>query len=364
MGGNTLGRLLCVTTWGESHGDAMGCVIDGFPAGLKVDFKAVRDELKRDVPYPVLTRRVEENRMQIMSGLFKGETLGTPISIVIRNSNVESNRYRLIAHTPRPGHADLAYRLKYGHWDWRGGSRASGRTWAPLIPAGALAKQLASLLDVRIATRILVLGGIEIQQSGPNTLKNVIHQLAKEAQETGDATGGLVELSITGLPAGLGAPWFWRFQADIGHAILNVPGIKSFEVGAGLAAADLRASEFNDELAWRSDGRVTSRSNRAGGVLGGVTYGAPFIARFAVKATPSILVPQRTVDVVRGGDVSMVTEGRFDANFTPRCQVIAEALAALVTCDHMMISGFLPHDSLVPYDDRLRYARLGEEDME
>ena len=360
MGGNTLGRVLCVTTWGESHGEAMGCVMDGFPAGLKIDFKAVRSELDRDVPYPMLTRRVEENRMQFLSGVYKGETLGTPISIVIRNANVESDRYRLIAYTPRPGHADLAYRLKYGHWDWRGGSRASGRTWAPLIPAGALAKQLVALVGVTVTTRILVLGGIEIAPSGPNSLKNVINQLAKESQETGDATGGLVELTIDGLPAGLGSPWFWRFQADVGHAILSVPGIKSFEVGAGLAAADLRASEFNDELTWTKDGRVTSRTNRAGGVLGGITYGAPFVVRFAVKPTPSILVPQRTVDVIKGTEVAMVTEGRFDANFTPRCQVVAESLAALVTGDHMMLSGFLPRDSLVPYEDRMRYTRIDE----
>jgi chorismate synthase len=359
VGGNSLGRLLSVTTWGESHGESMGCVIDGFPAGLKLDLAAVREELKRDVPYPMLTRRVEENRMSILSGVYQGETLGTPISVLIRNSNVESDRYRLIAHTPRPGHADVAYRLKYGHWDWRGGSRASGRTWAPLIPAGAMTKQLVGLLNIEVKTRILVLGGIEIDETGQNTLKNVINMLSKESQETGDATGGLVELTITGLPAGLGAPWFWRFQADIGHAILNVPGIKSFEVGAGLAAADLRASEFNDELGWAPDGRVMSRTNRAGGVLGGITSGAPFVARFAVKPTPSILVPQRTVDVAKRTEVSMVTEGRFDANFTPRTQVIAEALAALVCADHLMISGFLPHDSLVPYEERLRYTRLG-----
>ena len=360
MGSNTLGRVLSVTTWGESHGESMGCVIDGFPAGLKLDLVAVREELNRDVPYPALTRRVEENRMSILSGVYEGETLGTPISILIRNSNVESDRYRAIAHTPRPGHADLTYRLKYGHWDHRGGSRASGRTWAPLIPAGAMIKQLIGLMDIRVTTKILVLGGVEIEATGTNTLKNVINQLAKESQETGDATGGLVELTVTGLPAGLGAPWFWRFQADIGHAILNIPGIKSFEVGAGLAAADLRASEFNDELTWTADGRPASRTNRAGGVLGGITYGAPFVARFAVKPTPSILVPQRTVDVVKRSEVQMVTEGRFDANFTPRCQVIAEALAALVSADHLMLSGFIPHDSLVPYEERLRYARLKE----
>ena len=357
MGGNTLGRLLQVTTWGESHGESMGCVLDGFPAGLKIDLKAIKEDLKQDVPYPVLTRRVEENRMRFLSGVYKGRTLGTPICMIIRNGNVESDRYKLIANTPRPGHADVTYRMKYGHWDWRGGSRASGRTWAPMIPAGSMAKQLLDLIDVHVSTRILVLGGVEIEPSGPNSLHTVIQRLAKESERTGDATGGLVELSITGLPGGIGSPWFWRFQADIGHALLNIPGIKSYEVGAGLAAADLLASEFNDELTWDKGGNVKGGTNNAGGVLGGITTGAPFVCRFAVKATPSILVPQRTIDV-RGGDKEIITEGRFDANFTPRVQIIAEALAALVSADQLMISGFLPHDSVIPYEDRLTYVNV------
>ncbi len=358
MGGNTLGRVLRVTTWGESHGDSLGCVIDGFPAGLKLDLKAIREELKRDVPFPFLSRRVEENRMRILSGVYKGMTLGTPISIIIQNDNVESDKYRAIAHTPRPGHADLTYRLKYGHWDWRGGSRASGRTWITIIPPGAIAKQFIDLLDIQVSARCIVLGGIEIDATGKNTIKNVIHRLAKESEKTGDATGGLVELSITGLPPGLGAPWFWRFQADIGHAILNIPGVKSYEVGSGLAAADLTATEFNDEFRWTRDGRVTSRTNNAGGVLGGITYGAPFVCRFAVKPTPSIRAPMQTVDVHTGQITKIQTEGRFDANYTPRVLVLAEALGALVTADHLILSGFLPHDSLVPFDERLQYSRV------
>jgi chorismate synthase len=338
----------------------MGCIVDGFPAGVKVDLKAIRKDLDRDMPYPVLSRRVEQNRMRMLSGVYKGRTLGTPISFMIRNGNVDSDRYRLIAMSPRPGHADLTYRMKYGHWDWRGGSRASGRTWAPIIPAGSLAKQLLEMVDINIQTRILVLGGVEVEAKGPNNLRTLIQRLAKEAEKTGDATGGLVELSITGLPAGIGAPWFWRFHADVGHAVLNIPGVKSFEVGAGLAAADLSASEFNDELIWGGDGRVKCRTNNAGGVLGGITSGMPFVCRFAVKPTPSVLVPQRTVNL-KGGEIDMVTEGRFDANFTPRVQVLAETMAALVAADHMMISGFLPHDSVVPYEDRLLYTRVDPE---
>ncbi len=357
MGGNTLGHLLQVTTWGESHGESMGCIIDGFPAGLRLDLAAMREDLKRDVPYPVLSRRVEENNMRLLSGVYKSRTLGTPISIIIRNNNVESDRYKLIAMTPRPGHADLTYRMKYGHWDWRGGSRASGRTWAPMIPAGSIAKQLLDLIGVQVSTRILVLGGVEVEPSGPNSLRTLIQRLAKESERTGDATGGLVELSITGLPGGIGAPWFWRFHADIGHALLSIPGLKSYEVGAGLAAADLRASEFNDDMTWGSDGSVQSHTNNAGGVLGGITTGAPFVCRFSVKPTPSILTPQNTVNL-KGGEVEMVTEGRFDANFTPRVQVIAEALAGLVSADHLMISGFLPHDSVIPYEDRLTYTKV------
>ena len=351
MVGNTLGTVFKVTTWGESHGDAIGCVIDGCPAGLKLTTQHIRKELDRDIPYAVLTRRVEENNFQILSGVFEGRTIGTPISIIIRNTNVESDKYKKIMFTPRPGHADLTYRLKYGHVDWRGGSRASGRTWVSIITAGAVAKRVCALKKIGTTSKILELGGQAISNEN---LETVIQQLAENAKQDNDATGGIIEVKLNNLPVGLGAPAFNRFHADLGHAILNIPGVKSFELGSATDAGVLKASEFNDPIVFK-DGKITTSSNRAGGVLGGITYGPPVIFRFAVKPTPSILIPQQSVHLRTKKATMMVTDGRFDANYVPRVLVIAEALAAIISSDHLLLAGYIPHDSVIPRGDRLLY---------
>ncbi|UCE37991.1 MAG: chorismate synthase [Thermoplasmata archaeon] len=351
MAGNTLGNIFRVTTWGESHGDAIGCVIDGCPAGIRLSRQHIKSELDRDVPYPLLTRRVEENNFQILSGVFEGYTIGTPISIIVRNSNVESEKYKKIMHTPRPGHADLTYRMKYGHIDWRGGSRASGRTWVSTIAAGAVAKRICLLKKIAIKSTMLELGGVKVDN---NNLEQIIEKLAEQSKRDSDTTGGIIEIQIQNLPSGLGAPAFNRFQADLGHAILNIPGIKTFELGDGLDSARMRASEFNDPIVTQG-GSVTTSSNRAGGVLGGITYGPPVVFRFAVKPTPSILIAQKSVDLRTMKNTKMATEGRFDANYTPRVLVVAEAVSAIVCADHLMLSGYVPQDSIIPRKDRLRY---------
>ncbi|WP_455391997.1 chorismate synthase [[Eubacterium] cellulosolvens] len=351
MVGNTLGTVFRVTIWGESHGDSIGCVIDGCPAGITLTREHVRKELDRDIPYTLLTRRLEENSFQILSGVFEGRTIGTPISIIVRNTNVESEKYRKILFTPRPGHADLTYRQKYGHVDWRGGSRASGRTWVSIIAAGAVAKRVCDLKKIKITSKILEMGGYQITD---DNLEPMIEYLAETAKRDNDATGGIIEVKIENLPVGLGAPAFNRFHADLGHSILNIPGIKTFEVGAGLEAARLKASRFNDPFVVEN-GKITTSSNRAGGVLGGITYGPPVVFRFAVKPTPSILVPQQSVHLKTKKPKMMATEGRFDANYVPRVLVIAEALSAIITTDHMIISGYIPHDSVIPRKERLLY---------
>jgi chorismate synthase len=300
---------------------------------------------------------VEENNFQILSGVFEGRTIGTPISIIVRNTNVESDKYRKIINTPRPGHADLAYRLKYGHVDWRGGSRASGRTWVSIIAAGAVAKRVCKLKKIKITSRILELAGIKINDEN---IDEVIQKLAAESKADNDATGGIIEVKIKNLPPGLGAPAFNRFHADLGSAILNIPGIKTFELGAGKAAARQKATEFNDPIEIK-DGIVTTSLNRAGGVLGGITYGTPLVFRFAVKPTPSIMIPQKSVNLRTQKPAMMVTEGRFDANYTPRVLVIAEALSAIITTDHLMLSGLVSHDSIIPRKDRLLYGTVDEE---
>ncbi|UCH89880.1 MAG: chorismate synthase [Thermoplasmata archaeon] len=352
MAGNTLGNIFRVTTWGESHGDSIGCVIDGCPAGLRLSPRQIRDELTRDIPYPVLTRRVETNNFQILSGVFEGYTIGTPISIIIRNSNVESDKYKKIIHTPRPGHADLTYRMKYGHVDWRGGSRASGRTWISTVAAGAVAKNICKLKSVAVTSRLLELGGYKVN---PDNLESVIESLAEESKETNDTTGGIIEVKIKNPPVGLGAPMFNRFQADLGHAILNIPGVKSFEIGSGKYSSRLKASLFNDPIDFK-EGKIKTLRNRAGGVLGGITYGNPVIFRFAVKPTPSILIPQKSVNLRTMKSAMMSTEGRFDANYTPRAQVVSEAVSAIITADHLILSGYVSHDSIIPRKERLLFG--------
>ena len=329
----------------------MGCVIDGCPAGIKLREAHIKAELDRDVPYPALTRRVEENNFQILSGVFEGETIGTPISIMIRNGNVESDKYFKIRGRPRPGHADLTYRLKYGHVDWRGGSRASGRTWIAMIAAGGVSRRICQVMGVTVTSRIVEMGGRKV--NGDN-VKALAWSLAEESKKDNDATGGIIEVTIDGLPHGLGAPHFNRFHADLGHAVLNVPGIKSFELGSSKDAAVMKATEFNDPIQIKDD-EIYFPSNRAGGVLGGITTGAQVVFRAVVKPTPSVLAPQKTVDLFKMENATISTEGRFDANYTPRVLVLAEALSTVVTVDHLMLAGLLAQDSVIPRPERLTY---------
>jgi len=350
LAGNTLGQIFRVTTWGESHGPALGCVIDGCPAGLELTPEHIRRELSRDVPFHLLTKRIEPNDFQILSGVFEGKTIGTPIAIVIKNSKHESDKYQKIMFTPRPGHADLTYRLKYGHVDWRGGSRASGRTWISVVAAGGVARRLTDLCGIEVSSAITELGGLSVDESN---LEDRVRSLAAQSEKDKDATGGIICVTVKNLPPGLGAPAFHRFHADVAHAILSIPGVKSFELGAGLKAAQARSSQFNDPIVL-AGGRPTMQTNNAGGVLGGITVGTPVVFRFAVKPTPSIPIPQQSIDLKSRTPAMVSTEGNHDANYAPRAMVIAEAATAMVTVDHLMLSGYLPHDSLVPQQQRLQ----------
>ncbi|MFX0090547.1 MAG: chorismate synthase, partial [Candidatus Hodarchaeota archaeon] len=311
MVGNTLGTYFRVTTWGESHGPALGCVIDGCPAGLKINLENVTLELARDYSGFLGTSRVETNEFQILSGFFEGKTIGTPISIIIKNKDAKPKDYELIKSIPRPGHGDITYRLKYGHVDWRGGSRASGRVFISFVAAGAIAKQLLTILGVRISSRIIELGGIPCTEE---TKSAIIAELKDQT----DSSGGLVEVEIENLPAGLGFPLNQKFHAELAQAILSVPGVKSFEIGAGKAVAQMTGSQNNDPLTWDEKGHIRFMKNNSGGVMGGITTGMPVIFRYAVKPTSSISLPQKTVDLSTKKPVEITLKGRFDKNFTPR----------------------------------------------
>ena len=339
---NSFGRRFRITTWGESHGRALGVVIDGCPAGLKLDGKALRAFVARSVPDRAMgTARREPNQIQILSGLFRGRTLGTPLSIVIPNRDVQSAAYGRRRSKPRPGHADLTWSARFGHVDWRGGGRSSGRECIARLAAGAVAMQLLARLDVTLRSEILSLAGISVEEEGLEAARAAVLAAARH----GDSTGGRVRVVAEGLPRGLGSPVFGKLSADLAAALASIGGVKALAFGAGDAFADWTGAEAHDAFVLR-DGAVVTATNRCGGLLGGMTTGAPLTVDLSVKATPSHGRPVRTVDLEGLQEEELELEGRFDANFAPRVAVIAEAMTACVLVDALLESGHL-HPTMV-----------------
>jgi chorismate synthase len=337
--GNSFGTLFRLTTWGESHGPALGAVIDGCPANVPIAPEDVAAQLARDVPDRVLgTPRGENNRFQILSGVFEGKTLGTPISIIIWNNDPNPTSYAPTRDTLRPGHADFTYFARYQHTDWRGGSRASGRECIARLAAGAIARKLAATRGIGFSGELRELAGVPITDAA--SLEQA-RAAALEKGTTGDSTGGIVEIRITGVPAGVGAPVFDKLQADLGQAFFSIGGVKGVEYGQGFQAARQTGSSANDPFAFDGSGQIHTVSNNCGGLLGGITTGGEIVFRLAVKPTPTVLVPQQTVNVATGQALTTEYRGRHDRNFAPRVIPIAEAMAACVIVDHLLQSGHL-----------------------
>lgn len=337
--GNSFGRLFRVTTWGESHGPALGAVIDGCPAGLSLDDTQIRTQLDRDVPdHELGTPRGELNRFQVLSGMFGGRTLGTPLAIVIWNNDARPDAYSAGRDTLRPGHADFAYLARYGHTDWRGGSRASGRECIARLAAGAVARTLIATVGVALDGRVSELAGIPV--SDETSLKRA-RERALELGKAGESTGGMVELRVTGLPPGIGSPVFDKLQAELGHALFSIGGVKAVEFGQGVEAARQCGSEHNDPFSYDEHGSIVTTGNKCGGLLGGITTGGELTLRLAVKPTPTICLPQKTVNVAEHREVTMSYEGRFDRNYAARVVPIAEAMAGCVLADHLLMSGLI-----------------------
>lgn len=362
MGENTFGKIFKCTTWGESHGEAVGVIVDGVPAGLPLSEREIQRELDRRRPgkSKLATPRKERDRVEILSGVFRGKSLGTPICMLIRNIDVDSKPYEAIKDRPRPGHADLTYRLKYGHVDYRGGGRASARETVGRVAAGAIAKKLLSSKGIEILGHTIKAAGVEVKRKlkpaeiRKNVEKNPMRcadlEIAKEmekrvleASEEGDSTGGVVEVLALGVPPGLGEPVFGKLDAEITSALMSIGSIKGIEIGAGFRVAEMRGSEVNDPLKFKGE-KVISETNNAGGILGGISTGMPVIARIAVKPTPSISKPQQTVDLRQEKEVELKLKGRFDPNICPRIVPVAEAMLALVLADHMLRSGKINPD--------------------
>lgn len=327
MASNRFGELFTVTTWGESHGKAIGAVVDGCPAGLLLDEELIRAELKRRAPglSPLTSPRKEPDEMEILSGLFEGKTTGTPISLLIWNRDADSSKYEPIKHLVRPGHANATYLAKYGCYDYRGGGRASARETACRVAAGAIAKQLLATHQITVRAAVTEVGGHLLNLESSEDQKK-LQTLIKEVQEAGDSLGGIVTFWIEGAPAGLGDPIYQKLEAKLAAAMMSLPATKGFEVGSGFAAAKMRGSTHN-------------KDNHAGGILGGISSGAPIVGRVAFKPTSSIKQPQETVDT-KGNPASFsLPEGsRHDPCVALRAPVIVEAMAALVMADALLLN--------------------------
>ncbi len=350
MAGSTFGSVLRVTTFGESHGRAVGAVIDGVRPGLPFDTRFIQRELDRRRPgqSKVTTTRQEADEVEILSGVFEGKTTGTPICLVIWNRDQRPEAYEKIKDTFRPGHAGYTYLAKYGVADYRGGGRSSGRETASRVAAGAYAKSLLFRRGIQIVAYTKEAAGIKARRIDTREIeRNVLRCPDREAaarmerkilkvKKEGDSVGGIVEVVVRNPPPGLGDPVFDKLEADLAKALMSIGAVKGFEVGNGFAAARLKGSENNDPLyRERRTGRIRTRTNNAGGIAGGISNGEEIILRIAVKPPSSIAKKQKTVTAA-GKATSITVEGRHDPCICPRVVPVAESMVALTLLDHLM----------------------------
>ncbi|MFA7095086.1 MAG: chorismate synthase [Gammaproteobacteria bacterium] len=345
MAGNTIGKLFSVTTFGESHGPALGCIVDGCPPGLELSVADIQKELDRRKPGTSrhTTQRREADEVQILSGVFEGRTTGTPIGLLIHNTDQRSKDYAGIMDRFRPGHADYTYQQKYGIRDYRGGGRSSARETAMRVAAGAIAKKYLYVWHgIQVRGYLAQLGPIKAETldwdeaernpffcpdaSKVTELEAYMDALRKE----GDSIGARVNVVATGVPPGLGEPVFDRLDADLAHALMSINAVKGVEIGAGFACVEQKGTEHRDEIT--PEGFL---SNNAGGILGGISTGQDIVVSIALKPTSSIRIPGRSVNL-RGEPVEVVTTGRHDPCVGIRATPIAEAMVAIVLMDHLL----------------------------
>ncbi len=344
MAGNNFGIIFSITTWGESHGKALGVVIDGCPPGIDLNEADIQRDLDRRKPGQSVasTKRKESDRVEILSGVFEGKTTGTPISMVIHNVDVRSSDYNELSEVYRPGHADLTYEQKYGIRDWRGGGRSSGRETVARVAAGAVARKFLKTHGITVQAYTTALGGIRCKNIDPQfAQKNplycadpeVLDRMLERIQEIkgrGDSIGGIVEVVARGCPPGLGEPVFDKLDARIAYALMSIGAVKGVEIGAGFKVADMLGSKCNDPIT--PDGYKT---NNSGGILGGISNGMDIVARVAVKPIPSIGIPQQTIRK-NGSPATIVIKGRHDVSAIPRIVPVCEAMMLLVIADFML----------------------------
>src|SRR3990170_5008766 len=357
---NSLGKLFTITSFGESHGKCVGVIIDGCPAGFPITLNDIQKEVDKRRPGGSVasTTRAEEDKVEILSGIFNGHTTGAPICLLTWNRDADSSQYERIRFTPRPGHADYTAFVKYGGFnDFRGGGRFSGRITATFVMAGAVAKQLLNTIDVEILAHTIEIGGVKAQAkkiaeirknvetdplkcADPKAAKEMM-SLIEQAREAADSLGGMIEGIAVNLPAGLGEPVFDTLEGDLAKAMFAIPAVKGVEFGAGFSASGKRGSENNDPFTVRN-GKIVTVTNNAGGILGGISNGMPLVLRVAVKPTPSIAQEQETVDMATVINASVEVKGRHDACIVPRAVPVVEAMMAVTICDFAMRAGLIP----------------------
>lgn len=361
MAGSTFGETFRISTWGESHGAALGVVIDGVPAGLTLDLAHIQQFMDRRKPgqSKFTTARNEADVIEILSGVFEGKTTGTPVSMMVRNADQHSKDYSDIAEVFRPGHADYTFWEKYGIRDYRGGGRSSGRETIGRVAAGAIAVQILEALGITICAYTKSIGPVEIEQFDATEIhKNPLAMpdanAAKKAQEylencihKQDSSGGVIECRVQGMPVGIGEPVFDKLDATLAKAMLSIGAVKGFEIGDGFLAATATGSTNNDAFVIQ-DEQVKKQTNHSGGVLGGMSDGDEIVFRVAVKPTPSISQAQQTVDL-HGKERQIEIHGRHDPVIVPRAVVVVESMAAITLVDALFANMSARMDAIVDF---------------
>ena len=360
MAGSTYGKIFQISTWGESHGAALGVVVDGCPAGLLLSADDIQVYLDRRKPgqSKITTNRREADQVELLSGIFEGRTTGTPISMMIRNTSQRSADYGEIANCYRPGHADYTFDAKYGFRDYRGGGRSSGRETAGRVAGGAIAARLLQEFGIRVTAYTLSIGPVKIDRdkfdpsvilTTPTGMPALDASAMAEAyladcMRNYDSAGGIIECVIEGVPAGLGDPVFEKLDANLSKAIMSIGAVKAVEIGDGIEVSIRQGSQNNDPFRMK-DGKVIKTTNHAGGILGGISDASSIILRAHVKPTPSIFSAQQTVSR-QGEDMELSIKGRHDPVIVPRAVVVVECMAALTIADALLLNVSAKLDNL------------------
>ena len=351
---NQIGKLFSVTSFGASHGHAIGAVVDGCPANLELSVEDIQNELNKRKPgtSAVTTPRKEDDKVEILSGIFEGKTDGTPIAGIVFNKNQRSKDYSMFKNTPRPSHGDYGWMTRYGNYDYNGGGRGSGRTTIGHVIGGAIAKKLLKEHGIDVIAHVTQIGDIKASKFNVEDIdKNVVRcgdiNASKEMEELiiskkaeGDSVGGIVEIIATGVPAGLGAPVFGKLDGDIAQVLMSIGGVKGVEIGSGFDVANNLGSTNNDDFYIEND-KIKTKTNNSGGIIGGMSNGMPIVSRIAIKPTPSISKIQNTVDLNEMKEKEIEIKGRHDPCIAPRVTVVAESSVAIVLADHMIRLGVI-----------------------